>query len=141
MQESLFGKIIQKVKNMISPPMETEIKQDNQTVENIKETKVGKNTDIVHNNNVGPIVRAGDVALAVAEAAEIDNPDKEIKVLDQTAYLRISCEQEMIIRRETIEECLGKNFEMRELEINMASFAGQIEGTSDSVRFYFEKTV
>ena len=35
MQESLFGKIIQKVKNMISPPMETEITQDNQTVENI----------------------------------------------------------------------------------------------------------
>jgi len=102
---------------------------------------MGNNTDIVHNNNVGPIVRAGDVALAIAEAAEIDNPDKEITVLDQTAYLRISCEQEMIIRRETIEECLGKHFEMRELEINMASFAGQIEGTSDRVRFYLEKTV
>ncbi|RLA60130.1 MAG: monooxygenase [Epsilonproteobacteria bacterium] len=102
---------------------------------------MGNNTDIVHNNNVGPIVRAGEVALAVAEAAEIDNPDKEVKVLDQTAYLRISCEQEMIIRRETIEECLGKNFEMRELEINMASFAGQIEGTSDWVRFYLEKTI
>jgi len=102
---------------------------------------MAKNTSIVHNNNVGPIVRAGEVALAVAEAAEIDNPDKEIKVLDQTAYLRISCEHEMIIRRETIEECLGKDFEMRELEINMASFAGQIEATSDLVRFYFEKTV
>lgn len=97
------------------------------------------NKDIVNNNNVGPIMRAGDVALAVAEAAEIDNPDKDIKVSDQTAYLRISCEQEMIIRRDTIEECLGKHFEMRELEINMASFAGQIQSTTDSVRFYFDK--
>ncbi len=98
------------------------------------------NTDVVYNNNVGPIVRAGDVALAVAEAAEIDNPDKEVKIIDQTAYLRISCPQEMIIRRDTIETCLGKSFEMRELEINMASFAGQIESTTDWVRFYFNKT-
>jgi toluene monooxygenase system protein D len=102
---------------------------------------MANNTDIVHNNNVGPIVRIGDVALALAEAAKIDNPNKDVKVLDQTAYLRISCEQEMIINRETIEECLGKDFEMRELEINMASFAGQIQSTSDWVRFYFEKTV
>lgn len=101
---------------------------------------MGSNTDLVNNNNVGPIMRTGDVSLAVAEAAEMDNPDKEIVVLDQTAYLRISCEQEMILRRETIEECLGKNFEMRELEINMASFAGQIESTSDMVRFYLTKT-
>jgi len=101
---------------------------------------MSNNTDMVNNNNVGPIMRSGDVSIAVAEAAEIDNPTKDVVVLDQTAYLRISCDQEMIIKRETIEECLGKGFEMRELEINMASFAGQIEATSDFVRFYFEKT-
>jgi toluene monooxygenase system protein D len=98
------------------------------------------NGDKVNNNNVGPIMRSGDVALAVAEAAQIDNPDKDIQILDQTAYLRISCEQELILRRETIEECLGKNFEMRELEINMASFAGQIYSTTEEVRFYFDIT-
>ncbi len=102
---------------------------------------MSSNTDIVHNNNVGPVMRIGDVSLAVAEAAEIDNPDKTVVVQDRTAYLRISCEHEMIIKRDTIEECLGKKFEMRELEINMASFAGQIQSHSDWVRFYFEKTV
>jgi toluene monooxygenase system protein D len=49
---------------------------------------MSNNTDIVNNNNVGPIIRSGDVAFAVAEAAEIDNPHKEIKVSDQTAYLK-----------------------------------------------------
>ena len=96
--------------------------------------------DKVNNNMVGPIVRSGEVASAVAEAAEIDNPDKEVIVLDRTAYLRIYCNQEMIIKRETIEECLGKKFEMRELEINMASFAGQIMQTSDDVKFYLDIT-
>ncbi len=101
---------------------------------------MSNNTDKVYNNNVGPIVRAGDVALAVIEAAEIDNPDKKIVVNDQVAYYRISCEHEMILRRKTIEECLGKPFEMRELEINMASFAGQIMATTDDVRFYLDET-
>ncbi len=66
------------------------------------------NTSIVYNNNVGPIVRTSDVALAVAEAAQIDNPNKEVHIVDRTAYLRIFCDQEMIIKRKTIEECLGK---------------------------------
>jgi len=101
---------------------------------------MSNNTDIVNNNNVGPIVRAGDMALAIIEAAEIDNPDKKITVKDMTAYYRISCEHEMILKRETIEECLGKPFEMRELEINMASFAGQIMATTYDVRFFLEKT-
>jgi len=100
---------------------------------------MSNNRDTINNNNVGPVVRAGDIALAIIDAAEIDNPDKEIIVKDQTAYYRISCEQEMILKRETIEECLGKPFEMRELEINMASFAGQIMATTDEVRFYLDE--
>jgi len=55
--------------------------------------------DAIKNNNVGPVVRAGDVAIAIAEAAEIDNPDKEITVVDKLAYLRISADSELILKR------------------------------------------
>ena len=85
---------------------------------------------------VGPIVRAGDVADAVAEAARIDNPGSEVTVEDHTAYLRVHCPNECVIRRATVEETLGRPFEMRELEVNLASFAGQIETTTDHVRFF-----
>lgn len=95
--------------------------------------------DASENNRVGPIIRSGEVAQAVAEAVEIDNPDKEIFVDDKVAYLRIAMEHECILRKETMEEILGREFEMRELEINLSSFAGQIETTPDYVRFYFEK--
>jgi len=97
--------------------------------------------DALNNNWVGPVVRAGDVARAVAEAAEEDNPGKEIKVEDRIAYLRIQTDNEMILRRETIEEMLGRPFRMNELEINLSSFAGQIEVADDQVRFYLNKRV
>ncbi len=95
--------------------------------------------DALLNNMVGPVVRAGDVAQAVAEAAEEDNPGKDIKVEDRVAYLRIQTPNEMILKRETIEEMLGRPFRMNELEINLSSFAGQIEMQDDQVRFYLNK--
>ena len=95
----------------------------------------------LHNNNVGPVMRAGDVAQAVVEAAEMDNPGKEIHVDDKLAYLRISAEDELILTQESIAECLGRAFEMHELEINLSSFAGQIESSSHQIRFYFAKHV
>lgn len=91
------------------------------------------------NNLVGPVMRQGDLAKAVAEAAEIDNPDKTISIDDKVAYLRIQTENEMIIRRETIESTLGRPFKMRELEIDLSSFAGRIQLDTDQVRFYFDK--
>ncbi|BAO43851.1 MmoB/DmpM family protein [Thiolapillus brandeum] len=94
--------------------------------------------EALHNNNVGPVVRAGDVAHAVVEAAEIDNPDKEIIVDDKLAYVRVMAEDELILKRETLEECLGRPFRMQDLEVNLSSFAGQIEMDSDRVRFYFK---
>lgn len=86
---------------------------------------------------VGPVVRAGEVADAVAEAARLDNPSREVTVVDHTAYVRVQCADECVIRRETMEETLGRPFLMRELEVNLASFAGQIETTSDHVRFFY----
>lgn len=92
-----------------------------------------------HNNLVGPVMRAGDLAMAVIEAARVDNPDKEIFVDDKRAYIRIHAEQEMILRQETIEEQLGRPFRMNDLEVDLSSFAGQIESQDNAVRFYFTK--
>lgn len=94
-----------------------------------------------HNNMVGPVMRAGDLAMAVIEAAKVDNPGKEVFVEDKRAYIRIHTNQEMVLRRETIEEELGRPFKMNDLEVDLSSFAGQIESGDDSVRFYYDKTL
>ena len=93
----------------------------------------------LHLNRVGPVMRCGELALAVAEAAVEDNPGKEIRVDDKRAYLRIETDDEMILRRETIERALGRPFQMNDLEVDLGSFAGRIETLPDSVRFYFLK--
>lgn len=91
------------------------------------------------NNRVGPVIRACDISRAVIEAAREDNPERDIVVDDQLAYVRIYTDSEMVIRRETLEEALGRPFKMAELELNLATFAGQIETSQDQVRFFFDK--
>lgn len=94
-----------------------------------------------HNNLVGPVMRCGDLAMAVIEAAKIDNPGKEVFVDDKRAYVRIHTEHEMVLHRETIEDELGRPFKMNDLEVDLSSFAGQIESGDNSIRFYFAKKV
>jgi len=89
------------------------------------------------NNRVGPIMRHGELAMAVAEAAEIDNPGKAIAVEDKLAYLRIQTDDELVLTRATIEELLGRPFSMNDLEVDLASFAGRIDTQPDQVRFYY----
>lgn len=94
-----------------------------------------------HNNMVGPVMRAGDLAMAIIEAAKIDNPGKAVFVDDKRAYIRIHTEHEMVLHRETIETELGRPFKMNDLEVDLSSFAGQIESGDNSIRFYFVKIV
>ncbi|MFM2076755.1 MAG: toluene monooxygenase activator [Actinomycetota bacterium] len=89
------------------------------------------------NNRVGPVMRHGDLAVAVAEAAQIDNPGRTIAIADKIAYLRIETDDELVLTRETIEELLGRPFAMSDLEVELASFAGRIDTTNDRVRFYY----
>ena len=89
------------------------------------------------NNRVGPVMRHGELAQAVAEAAQIDNPDKTIAIDDKIAYVRIETEGELVLTRATIEELLGRPFSMNDLEVELASFAGRIDTGSDQVRFYY----
>ena len=98
---------------------------------------MSRTDDVLMNNSVGPVMRSGEIADAVVEAAEMDNPGKEIKVEDMHAYIRISTDSEMVLSRETIEECLGRPFRMQELEVNLSSFAGKIESGTERFRFYF----
>jgi len=103
------------------------------------------NTNVIankhDNNRVGPVMRAGELAMAVAEAAKEDNPSKEIRIDDKRAYLRIDTDDELILRRETIERALGRPFKMSDLEVDLSSFAGRIETLPDQVRFYFAKHI
>jgi len=92
-------------------------------------------------NMAGPVLRGGDIARAVVEAAKIDNPDKEIVVEDHGAYVRIEADGGLIVRQDTISEFLGRRFEIRDLELNLSGFSGFIDTQDDYVRFYLVRTL
>ena len=96
-------------------------------------------TDHKRRNSVGPVLRAGEVADAVVEAIQEDNPDKDFVIENRIAYVRVETEGECFIRQETLSEMLGRPITMPEVEINLTSFAGRIETTDTYMRFYLEK--
>lgn len=143
--------LLDKLKDMVSgsnteaetvqqEPIQQEASSLNEAVVEQRSTTV---SEINHedNNRVGPIIRGGEVAEAAVEAAEIDNEGRELFIEDRKAYVRIATDHEFILKRETMEEMLGRPFEMRELEINLSSFAGIIDMGEEQARFYLNKTV
>ncbi|VFA96916.1 MmoB/DmpM family protein [Nocardia cyriacigeorgica] len=86
---------------------------------------------------VGPVVQSGEIADAVAEAARIDNEGKRVDIRNRGSYVRVEVDGgECILHRATIEEQLGRPFQMHELEVSMPSFVGRIETGTERVRFY-----
>ena len=90
---------------------------------------------------VGPVLKSGDIADAVAEAVQHDNPDREFKIDDSSGYVRIETPRECWIRRATMEDLLGRPFSMQELGVVLTSFAGRVETSSDYFRFYLSEDV
>ena len=91
------------------------------------------------NDFVGPIVTRGEMSSAVIEAVEIDNPERERRTEETSAYVRVECRGECVITIATMSEVLGRKFTIGELERNMPGFAGFIRTDADQVRFVATK--
>jgi len=77
---------------------------------------------------VGPVIRGvdEDIINAVIDAAEKDNPGKDIMIDDRGGYVRIQTEGSMTLTQKSMEEMLGRPFRMTELEPSLVSFAGRL---------------
>lgn len=90
---------------------------------------------------VGPVMRGFDTELAeaVIAAIEIDNPESEVTVDDQGGYIRIAVPGTCRITKTTLEEELGRPFQLHQLEPSLASFAGRMKTTDDEMTWYLER--
>ena len=88
-------------------------------------------------NLVGPVVRSGELADAVIDAAIEDNPDREVKVFEREDYVRIHAERDCVVTRASIEKHLGRAFNMAMLEIEMPSFKGRMQSSTEQMRWYY----
>jgi phenol hydroxylase P2 protein len=75
------------------------------------------------------VFQDNDDSRYLAEAVMEDNPDAEMQ--HQPAMIRIQAEKRMVINRETMEEKLGRDWDVQEMLINVISIAGNVDEDDD----------
>jgi toluene monooxygenase system protein D len=90
---------------------------------------------------VGPVIRGVDAELAeaVVEALEIDNPGADVVVDDRGGYVRISVAGRCRLTGATLSEVLGRRFSLAELEPALSAFAGRMRSGDDEIVWYLDR--
>lgn len=66
-----------------------------------------------------------DQSRYIVEAVEQDNPD--VTVIHQPAMIRMEAEGELVIKRATVEEKLGQEWDVQELHLNLITLGGNVD--------------
>lgn len=80
--------------------------------------------------NVFIAFQTNDDTRPIIEAIEQDNPEAKIEYFP--AMVKIDAPGQLIIRRDSVEELLGRAWDLQEIHINLISISGNIEETEDS---------
>ncbi|WP_269323280.1 MmoB/DmpM family protein [Mycobacterium paragordonae] len=87
---------------------------------------------------VGPVIRSGNLAEAVIDAVEEDNPDCDVLVLDRDDYVRIHTLGTCRLTRASLEKALGEPFPLASLEIDMPAFRGRMKTRTDEYIWFYD---
>lgn len=80
-------------------------------------------------HNVFIAFQANDESRSIVDAILADNPAAELD--HQPAMVRILCPQRLVIRRDSIEERIGRAFDLQELQLHLITLSGNIDETDD----------
>ena len=75
--------------------------------------------------------QANEETRPIVEAILADNPEATAE--DMPAMVKISAEGSMTINRETIEEQIGRTFDLQELHINLITLSGHVDEDDDRI--------
>ena len=71
----------------------------------------------------------------IVEAIVQDNPDCTVN--EQPAMVKIDAEGKLVVRRETIEELIGRPYDLQELQVNLITISGNLDQTDDEMILYW----
>ncbi|WP_432696233.1 MmoB/DmpM family protein [Marinobacterium sp. YM272] len=72
-----------------------------------------------------------DESRYIVEAIEEDNP--EVTIIHNPAMIRIENEGRLLVKRETVEEKLGRDWDLQELHINLITLGGNVDEDDDQL--------
>ena len=73
--------------------------------------------------------QTNDDTRPIVEAILADNP--EAKAEEYPAMIRITNEARLVVKRETIEELIGRDFDLQEMHLNLVTLTGHIDESDD----------
>lgn len=76
-------------------------------------------------------LQANDDTRPIIEAIEKDNP--EAVVHHMPAMVKIDAPGRLVVRRETVEEFTGMEFDLQSVHVNLISLSGSIEESEDEL--------
>jgi phenol/toluene 2-monooxygenase (NADH) P2/A2 len=82
-------------------------------------------------SNVFLVLQANDDTRPIVEAVINDNP--LAKLDEQPGMVRIYAPDTLSVHRETVEELLGRSFDLQELHIHMISISGHVDESDDTL--------
>lgn len=80
-------------------------------------------------SNVFIAFQKNEESRAIVEAILGDNPSAIVN--EQPAMVRIDVPGRMVIRRSSIEEQIGRPFDLQEMHVNLITLSGHIDETDD----------
>lgn len=76
-------------------------------------------------------LQANEETRPVIEAIERDNPHATVNRMP--AMVKIDAPGRLVLKRETVEEITGNDFDLQSFHINLISLSGHIEETEDEL--------
>ncbi len=71
----------------------------------------------------------------VIEAILQDNPGAVVD--EQPAMVKINAEDRLVVRRETIEELIGRPYDLQEMQVHMITMSGNLDQTDDEMTLFW----
>jgi phenol/toluene 2-monooxygenase (NADH) P2/A2 len=80
-------------------------------------------------SNVFIAFQANEESRPVVDAILADNPGA--KAVYSPGLVKIDCPDRLVIKRETIEEQIGRSYDLQQIQINLVTLSGNIDEDDD----------
>ena len=81
-------------------------------------------------SNVFIAFQTNEETRCIVEAIVEDNPEALVNV--QPAMVKIAVPNRMVIRRSTVEEKIGRDFDLQELQLHLITMSGHVDETEET---------
>jgi phenol/toluene 2-monooxygenase (NADH) P2/A2 len=80
-------------------------------------------------SNVFIAFQANEESRPIVDAILADNP--EAKAVYSPGLVKIDCPRILVVKRESIEEQIGRSFDLQQIHINLVTLSGNIDEDDD----------